>query len=194
MKKYALLLCLLTGIYLLPQFSLAYYGTLDSDPYSPSSSLIKTGQIACFAEDPDDPLPCPFDFPSDSVIDSVDIYVNGFNPAVGSPSYVYCDDFSTWYYQTDASTTANFRLLNTAGNFFCGSRISAHVASGNWIINFTYFEATSTFSILGSASSSPIYTQDAGNLSIGLAILIVGMFLMVAGFIFNNMTSKKPWR
>lgn len=41
---------------------------------------------------------------------------------------------------------------------------------------------------------SPLITQDAGNISFALAILIVLMFLMVVGFMYNNLTKKKPWR
>jgi len=43
----------------------------------------------------------------------------------------------------------------------------------------------------GTASSSPLYTQDSGNLSLGLAIIIVILFLMVVGFMYNNMKQKK---
>jgi len=44
-----------------------------------------------------------------------------------------------------------------------------------------------------STSTSPLYVQDAGNLSFLLTILISLMFLMVVGFVYNNMTNKKPW-
>jgi len=45
-----------------------------------------------------------------------------------------------------------------------------------------------------SATSSPVYTQDSGNISLGLAIIIALGFLMVAGFIYNNQKAKRPWR
>jgi len=54
------------------------------------------------------------------------------------------------------------------------------------------FSATTTATIANS-SSSPFFTQDAGNLSFLLTILISLMFLMVVGFVYNNMTNKKPW-
>lgn len=44
-----------------------------------------------------------------------------------------------------------------------------------------------------STSTSPLFVQDAGNLSFLLTILISLMFLMVVGFVYNNMTNKKPW-
>ena len=43
------------------------------------------------------------------------------------------------------------------------------------------------------ATSTPVYIQDAGNLSLGVTIIIVLLFLMTVGFLFNNMTTKKPW-
>jgi len=43
------------------------------------------------------------------------------------------------------------------------------------------------------ATSTPVYVQDAGNVSFALSILIGLVFIMVAGFMYNNMTSKKPW-
>lgn len=43
------------------------------------------------------------------------------------------------------------------------------------------------------ATSSPVYIQDSGNISIGLAIIIVMLSLMVVGFMYNNITRKKPW-
>lgn len=54
------------------------------------------------------------------------------------------------------------------------------------------FSATTTATIANS-SSTPFYTQDAGNVLFLLTILISLMFLMVVGFVYNNMTNKKPW-
>lgn len=48
-------------------------------------------------------------------------------------------------------------------------------------------------SMCGNSTSSPCITQDSGNISLGLAIIIVVLFLMVVGFIFNNISKKKPW-
>lgn len=48
-------------------------------------------------------------------------------------------------------------------------------------------------SISSISSSTPIFVQDAGNVSFLLTILISLMFLMVVGFVYNNMTDKKPW-
>jgi len=44
------------------------------------------------------------------------------------------------------------------------------------------------------STSTPIYSQDLGTVSFELGVIIVGMFLMIVGFMFNNMTQKKPWR
>lgn len=46
---------------------------------------------------------------------------------------------------------------------------------------------------LGASSTSPLYVQDSGTLAFGSAIQIVLLFLMVVGFVFNNMKSKKKW-
>ncbi len=61
--------------------------------------------------------------------------------------------------------------------------------------------ATSTFvngsfsavATVANSSSTPFYTQDTGNILFLLTILISLMFLMVVGFVYNNMTNKKPW-
>lgn len=52
--------------------------------------------------------------------------------------------------------------------------------------------ATTTSSLI--SSSTVLTTQDAGNVSFLLAILNTLMFLMVVGFMYNNITLKKPWR
>lgn len=45
------------------------------------------------------------------------------------------------------------------------------------------------------SSTSPVYVSDAAlsHVSFGLAILVCLMFLMTVGFMYNNMTDKKPW-
>jgi len=51
-----------------------------------------------------------------------------------------------------------------------------------------YVTASSSY---GLSTSSPFYTQDAGNLSFALGLIIVILFLAVIGFMFNSMTNKK---
>jgi len=60
------------------------------------------------------------------------------------------------------------------------------------IIGNIYYQGK-MLTYLGTASSSPIYVQDSGNISIGLGIITTILFLMVVGFMYNNMTRKKPW-
>lgn len=54
------------------------------------------------------------------------------------------------------------------------------------------FSATTT-AVIANSSSTPLYVQDAGNVLFLLTILLCLMFLMVVGFVYNNMTNKKPW-
>lgn len=45
-----------------------------------------------------------------------------------------------------------------------------------------------------SSTSTPIYSQDSGNLTFGLAILLVFVFLGFVGYLYNKFTpKKKPW-
>lgn len=53
---------------------------------------------------------------------------------------------------------------------------------------------TPSASLCGSASTTPCYSQDSGNLSFGLAILIGFASLAFIGWIFNSMTRKKEWK
>lgn len=62
-------------------------------------------------------------------------------------------------------------------------------SEGNHMATFIYTPDAN----LGAASSSPVYVQDSGKVLFALAILIVIGFLMVIGFMFNSLTSKKPW-
>jgi len=61
---------------------------------------------------------------------------------------------------------------------------SYYVASYADYLNDYHFNSTST---------SPIYTQDSGNLSFALAIIIVILFLMVVAMLFNKIFKRKLW-
>ena len=49
------------------------------------------------------------------------------------------------------------------------------------------------YDIASSTTASGI-TTDGGTISFLLLVVIFTLFLMVVGFLYNNMTAKKPWR
>jgi len=49
-------------------------------------------------------------------------------------------------------------------------------------------------SYLSSPHMPPTFSQDRGNLSLGLGILITMLSLAFVGFIFNRISTKRPWR
>jgi len=53
---------------------------------------------------------------------------------------------------------------------------------------------TTPYTFQCNASSTPVYVQDAGNVSIGLAILITMQSLMLVGYTYNTISNKrKQW-
>jgi len=46
----------------------------------------------------------------------------------------------------------------------------------------------------GYSTSSVLYVQDSGNVSLGLSIIIVMMSIALVAYFFNSIKSKKPWR
>jgi len=46
----------------------------------------------------------------------------------------------------------------------------------------------------GSGSTTPLYTQDAGNIVFSLAIIIFCLFLLVIGFVWNSTDPLKRLR
>jgi len=159
------------GIFASNHLAFAYYGTRDSAPYSASSSL-KTGQIACFNEDPGDSLPCPFNFGHPVVIKSLDVYISSFDNTVSPLSYAYCEDFSSWYFQTSAETPIESRNYYAQGDFYCGNKFIVNSASGNWTVNFTYYDATTTI------TDMPL-TDTHFSLFAGFFIFITSMIFIV---------------
>lgn len=45
----------------------------------------------------------------------------------------------------------------------------------------------------GYASSTPLYIQDSGNISLGLAILITILSIVLIAFLKNNIIKKRKW-
>lgn len=100
-------------------------------------------------------------------------------------------------FQTVFSYKGNFSNYSSKDGILPCSNLSLvfDLSGGNGeavYYEVTYVTSTST-SLIGSASSSPLYTQDSGNLSLGLALIITIISLAFVGFLFNNMTKKKPW-
>jgi hypothetical protein len=74
-----------------------------------------------------------------------------------------------------------------------GALVTAGVNNGNFAfqkMNCTGIASSTNF-IIG--TSTPL-TRDGGTMSFLLLIIIFTLFLMVVGFLYNNMTAKKPWR
>lgn len=88
-------------------------------------------------------------------------------------------------------------------NYICFSTINIQKTGNDKasvVVNYVERDTSTTLDPLSdltatvvSTSTSPLFVQDAGNLSFLLTILISLMFLMVVGFVYNNMTNKKPW-
>jgi len=187
--KYALvLLSLVAGICFVPVLALAYQENNSVGPYN-VYDRITTHELVCFNETPGEDTQCSMDWDEGKIIKSINIYWNG-NDVGNGASFLYCPNISTFYYQFDTLPDAGNLTFDNL-DMWCGQRIQIDTFDANFILTFTYYDFGSPS--FGTATSSPFYIQDSGNLSFGLTILIVGMFLMVAGFMYNNLTRKKPW-
>jgi len=64
--------------------------------------------------------------------------------------------------------------------------------SVTYVPYYTRLAATTTNeAILGSATGTPLYVQDSGNVVFGLTLLIFFASLMFVAFLFNNISNKK---
>lgn len=126
------------------------------------------------------------------------------DPTKGIESKMWCGDILTTTNIIQDTMNINYQM--TPMSFKCiNSPIYYSVTGfaglgGDYTISWVDRDTSTTPDPLGvftatvvSTSTSPLYVQDAGNLSFLLTILISLMFLMVVGFVYNNMTNKKPW-
>lgn len=126
------------------------------------------------------------------------------DPTKGIESKMWCGDILTTTNIIQDTMNINYQM--TPMSFKCiNSPIYYSVTGfaglgGDYTVSWVERDISVTPDPLGtftatvvSTSTSPLYVQDAGNLSFLLAILISLMFLMVVGFVYNNMTNKKPW-
>jgi len=122
--------------------------------------------------------------------------------------YLYADydglDYEVFTADDFPSSSLFDGILSYADSFVFGDSIvddglyfiNSHWPSGEQITPFYVFDGRFYLSVpssCGSSTSTPCYSQDSGNLTFALAILIVISFLMVTGFAYNSITSKKPW-
>lgn len=93
------------------------------------------------------------------------------------------------------ANTGYFMAYHCDGVPLTASFSSIGAKGGHIFYTYVDRDTTTTRDPLDSFSTStnPLFVQDAGNLSFLLTILISLMFLMVVGFVYNNMTNKKPW-
>lgn len=190
-KKYGyiglLLLSIVLGFFLRPITVSAYEDHAVSPKYVIQDNL-KVFKIACFNEYNDGtPITCSYDvanndFPAPIVIKSMDVYWNGNNTSLGS-SFFYCNDYSTLYRQFDSGDLGAVSGSLTIGNadMYCGQSFEFVNYSGNYVITFSYYEATTT----------PVKVQDAGNVSFALAIIITILSFLLLGFMFNAISGGK---
>lgn len=126
------------------------------------------------------------------------------DPTKGIESKMWCGDILTTTNIIQDTMNINYQM--TPMSFKCiNSPIYYSVTGfaglgGDYTVSWVDRDTSTTPDPLGvftatvvSTSTSPLYVQDAGNLSFLLTILISLMFLMVVGFVYNNMTNKKPW-
>lgn len=48
--------------------------------------------------------------------------------------------------------------------------------------------------LCGETTSTPCIVQDAGNVSFGLAVIVVLLMVAFTAYVYNAQTTKKPWR
>lgn len=126
------------------------------------------------------------------------------DPTKGIESKMWCGDILTTTNIIQDTMNINYQM--TPMSFKCvNSPIYYSVTGfaglgGDYTVSWVDRDVSATPDPLGtftatvvSTSTSPLFVQDAGNLSFLLTILISLMFLMVVGFVYNNMTNKKPW-
>ena len=126
------------------------------------------------------------------------------DPTKGIESKMWCGEILTTTNIIQDTMNINYQM--TPMSFKCiNSPIYYSVTGfaglgGDYTVSWVDRDTSTTPDPLGdltatvvSTSTSPLFVQDAGNLSFLLTILISLMFLMVVGFVYNNMTNKKPW-
>ena len=111
------------------------------------------------------------------------------SPACNTPSqHVFNSTQSDYSYTVDAGGAGTLYIRNDP-------------AGGPFIGDISSICITDT---LGGCDEAPVATSTSfdssttteaylGSLAVGQGILIVLLFLMVVGFMYNNLTSKKPW-
>lgn len=140
----------------------------------------------------------PYTILSFSVIDQNTMSLSGDDPQIFCGDTALLPNMGGFQYSLNGNNPFSFSsdipihcssdlTLSTAD--FSNGQIYAVV---QYVPYDTLIMATSS-SGAGLSTTTPFYTQDSGNISLELAILIVGMFLMIIGFFYNSITSKKPW-
>ena len=82
-------------------------------------------------------------------------------------------------------------FINEAFNYHCLNTVKADLYRTS-SIHITYMEATGVSTSTGTTTS--MTTAMLGSLNMGLAIIITLLFIVIIGFIFNNLDLKaKPW-
>lgn len=97
---------------------------------------------------------------------------------------------------TDIGTTTDLFLVDTGGIVDSGgvteSMISAPfgVTETNGYFCVLYSDTVGTCAYY-QASTTPLFVQDAGNVSFGIALILVLLFTMFVAFIFNSFGGSK---
>lgn len=120
---------------------------------------------------------------------------NGGGNVIGNETHIFCGTTIVIDNMAVSATGQMFHAIKCSQNIYADIGKYTHIR-----LSYVSRNIATTPDPLGdltatvvSTSTSPLYVQDAGNLSFLLTILISLMFLMVVGFVYNNMTNKKPW-
>ena len=86
---------------------------------------------------------------------------------------------------------AGTTYINEALNYHCEDSVKADLYRTS-SIHITYKEATDISTSTGTTTS--MTNTMLGSINVGLAIIVTLLFIIIIGFIFNNIDLKKPWQ